>query len=257
MSHRIVQLTDCHLFAEPDTALRGIVTRPRFEAALKEVRTRIPDPELLVFTGDTAHDESLATYAAVRNALADWSDRVRIIPGNHDDRALLREIFPQAVGTLTGRNTFHIACDDWQVIGLDSQLPGETAGLLGPDQLEWLNARLAAVLLPALIFVHHPPIPVHSPWLDRIGLQDAADLQRIVELHSHVRLIVTGHVHQELAGSFAHATVLTTPAVGPPFRPRTDELIIDNLPPCYRVIDLYPEGRWSTQVLRCSASGGV
>jgi Icc protein len=252
MSHRIVQLTDCHLFADPAQALRGIVTRPRFEAAIRDVRARAPDAELLVFTGDTAHDESPATYSAVRTEIADWLDRVRIVPGNHDDRALLREVFPQAAGILEGRNAFHIACDDWQVIGLDSQIPGETAGLLGPDQLEWLNARLAAILLPVLIFVHHPPIAVHSPWLDRIGLQDAADLQRIVELHPHVRLIVTGHVHQELAGSLAHATVLTTPAVGPPFRPRTAELVIDDLPPSYRIIELNPDGSWSTQVLLCS-----
>lgn len=251
MSHRIVQFTDCHLFADPAQALRGIVTRPRFEAALRDMRARVPDAELLVFTGDTAHDESLATYAAVRTAVADAIDRVRIIPGNHDDRALLREFFPQAAGTVAGRNAFHVACDDWQVFGLDSQIPGKLPGLLGPDQLEWLSARLAAVLLPALLFVHHPPIPVHSPWLDRIALQDAADLQRIVEIHPHIRLIVTGHVHQELAGSLAHATMLTTPAVGPPFRPRTTELVIDDLPPCYRLIELHADGAWSTQVLRC------
>lgn len=251
MSHRIVQLTDCHLFADPAQALRGIVTRPRFEAALRDIRERDLDPELLVFTGDTAHDESLATYTDVRSAVADMLERVRIIPGNHDDRALLREVFPQAAGTLVGRNAFHVACDDWQVFGLDSQIPGELPGLLGPDQLEWLNTRLTAVLLPALILLHHPPIPVHSPWLDRIALQDAVDLQRIIELHPQVRLIVTGHVHQELAGSLAHATVLTTPAVGPPFRPRTAELVIDDLPPCYRLIELHPDGAWSSQVLRC------
>jgi len=252
MTHRIVQLTDCHLFAEPDTALRGIVTRPRFEAVINDVRTRVPDAELLVFTGDTAHDESLATYSAVRGHVADWLDRLRIVPGNHDDRALLREVFPQVAGSLEGRNTFHVACDDWQVIGLDSQISGELPGLLGPDQLEWLNARLTAVVLPALMFVHHPPIPVHSPWLDKIGLQDAADFERVVSNHPHVRLIVTGHVHQELAGSFAQAVVLTTPAVGPPFRPRTTELVIDDLPPAYRVVELYPDGRWSTQVQRCA-----
>jgi Icc protein len=251
MSHRIVQLTDCHLFAEPDKALRGIVTRPRFQAVMNDLRTRIPDVELLVFTGDTAHDESAATYTAVHTEIADWNDRVRIVPGNHDDRRLLREVFPQAVGIHDRRNAYHDASDDWQVIGLDSQIPGELPGLLGADQLEWLNSRLTAVLLPALLFVHHPPIPVHSPWLDRIGLQDAADLERIVEHHPHVRLIVTGHVHQELAGSLAHATVLTTPAVGPQFRPRTTELVIDDLPPAYRVIELHPDGRWSTQVLRC------
>jgi len=67
-------------------------------------------------------------------------------------------------------------------------------------------------------------------------------------------LICCGHVHQETASSLAGATVLTTPAVGPQFRPRTAELEIDPGPPAYRLIELYPGGEWSSQVLRCTAS---
>src|SRR5436190_18417540 len=93
--HRILQLTDCHLFADPKAELRGVATWPRFQAVLQDVRRRFPDFDLLVLSGDTAHDECLATYQAVRQSLGEWSERVRIIPGNHDDRAAMRRVFPK------------------------------------------------------------------------------------------------------------------------------------------------------------------
>src|SRR5215510_11932894 len=95
MRYRIVQLTDCHLFADQQRSLRGVATWPRFVAALREVRRQAAEANLLVFTGDTAHDEARATYGCVRDALADWGGRARIIPGNHDDRAFLDELFPR------------------------------------------------------------------------------------------------------------------------------------------------------------------
>jgi Icc protein len=252
MTYRVVQLTDCHLFADQQRSLRGVATRPRFVTALRDVRRQAPETNLLVFTGDTAHDEASATYECVRDALADWGDRVRIIPGNHDDRAFLGELFPRHGDGPAGRVTFHVSWPDWQVLGLDSQQPGELPGSLGTGQLEWLRARLEETKSPTLLFVHHPPITVQSPWLDRIGLQDAPALERLLGNHPQVRLVVCGHVHQQATGSLAQATVLTTQAVGPQFRPRTEQLEIDPGPPAFRILELHSNGRWTTQVLHCA-----
>lgn len=251
MMHRIVQLTDCHLFADPQRSLRGIVTWPRLAAVLEDVRRRVPDAELLVFTGDTAHDEARETYESVRLVLDEWAGRVRIIPGNHDDRTCLRDLFPQGSGGPPGRVTFQVVWDNWQVIGLDSQQPGELPGSLGAEQLDWLRTRLQESLLPTLLLLHHPPIAVQSQWLDLIGLQDAPDFERLLQDHPHVRLVVCGHVHQSVAGTLGQATVFTTPAVGPQFRPRSEQLAIELAPPAYRVLELHGNGRWSTQILRC------
>jgi Icc protein len=251
MTHRIVQITDCHLFADPSRELRDIATWPRFLAALRAIDQQVPDCDYLVMTGDTAHDEEPATYEAVRQVLGDQMQRVRIIPGNHDDRASLRSIFPEACGHDGQRVTFHVRWADWQMIGLDSHLPGETSGRLGDEQRAWLGEQLTqSQKRSTLLFLHHPPIHVQSPWLDAIGLEDAADFERLLRDCPHVRLICCGHVHQELAASLAGATVLATPAVGPQFRPRTEQLEIDPGPPCFRLIELHGDGQWSTQVLR-------
>jgi Icc protein len=253
--HRVIQLTDCHLFADPARELRGVATWPRFRSVLAELRRQAHPWDLLVFSGDTSHDEVQPTYEAVRSELGEWAGRVRMVPGNHDNRQALAEVFPESRGSLPGRVTFHVEWNDWQVIGLDTQRPGELPGSLGDEQLAWLQAQLSATAnINTLLFMHHPPVAVHSAWLDKIGLQDATAFGRVVRDHPHVRLIGCGHVHQELSASLGGACVLTTPAVGLQFRPRTEELEIDPAPPGYRIIELHADGHWSSQVLRCDAS---
>jgi 3',5'-cyclic-AMP phosphodiesterase len=253
---QIIQLTDCHLFADPEMPLRGIVTRRRFEQVLEEVGRQFPRADLLVLTGDTAHDEQRGTYEAVREALGAWEGRLRLIPGNHDDRPSLAAVFPGHYEPVEERLTFTCAANGWRVIGLDSQRPGEVPGSLEPRQLEWLDQRLSdARDVPTLLLVHHPPILVNSPWIDRLRLQDAHALGLVLSRHPQVRLVSCGHVHQEAWGSLGGVTVLTTPAVGPPFRARTAELEIDDRPPCYRLLELLEGGQWRTQVLECGERG--
>lgn len=252
MTHRIIQLTDCHLFADPKQELRGIATWQRFLAALSDLRCRNLKVDLLVMTGDTAHDELNATYEAVRHELLDWADRVRVIPGNHDSRSDLQGVFPALPAGPLGRVTFHDLWDDWQVLGLDSQRPGELPGSLGAEQLDWLRRILdASPGLSTLLLMHHPPISVGSPWLDRIGLLDAAEFERLLRGHPQVRLVGCGHVHQEVVASLGKATVFTTPSVGPAFRPRTAELEIDSALPAYRIWEFSTGESWATQVLQC------
>jgi Icc protein len=223
------------------------------EQVLGEVRSRGEQIDLLVVTGDTANEDELATYVAFRDELAEWLPRLRIVPGNHDERELILRAFPGACEHTGDRVTFHVRRAGWQLIGLDSQRAGDAAGELGAEQLAWLQRLLEAEPdLDTLIFLHHPPIEVGSAWLDEIGLRDADALERLLESHRQVRLVVSGHVHQELEGTVAVARVHTTPAVGPQFRPGTTDFEMEPGPPGYRVIELYPDGRFATRVVRAS-----
>ncbi len=256
----IVQISDCHLFTDIEGALLGIPTRPRLRRVMDEIEQRTPDFDLLVVTGDTAHDETASTYDVLAAELGHRVERLRIVPGNHDERTALTRRLPNACATIGDRVAFLTETRGWLLIGLDSQRPGESAGSLGLQQLEWLRAMLEAKRdTDTILFLHHPPIDVASPWLDAIALQDADALGSMLDGHPQVRLVLTGHVHQEASGSLGRARVLTTPAVGPQFRPHTETLEIEHGPPAYRVIELSPGGEWSTTVVRCSAarSGGT
>ena len=251
MTHRIVQITDCHLFSDRSTELKGISTWPRLHAVVSAIQNEHSDLDCLVVTGDTAHDEDIVTCEAFREALGDLTGRLRILPGNHDDRAALESVFPECCVMHSGRLPFQHSLGDWQLIGLDSQITGEVSGRLGEEQLGWLRDRLASTEpIDTLLFVHHPPVTMRSPWLDAVGLEDASELLAVLGAAPQVKLVCCGHVHQESATSIDGLTVLTTPAVGPQFRPRTDELQIDPLPPAARLIELGPDGSWSTQVIR-------
>lgn len=240
MSEIVIQLSDVHLFRNPDADLKGVLTRKTFAAVLTDVRERFPEAARWILTGDLAHDELPETCAAVRAMLGDELPRCRIIPGNHDDRHHLRNRFPGIIPEiLPSRIGFAEACGGWQLIGLDTLVPGEVAGEVGTEQLQWLDAQLRnQPAAPTILFLHHPPMPVGSPWLDRIGLSDAGELRRVVAAHPRVRAVVSGHVHHPFEGWFGSAEMLTAPSTGLQFDPTTEESAFTDEPPGYRVFHL-------------------
>jgi len=256
MSCVVVQITDCHLFADRTKELRDVATWPRFLKLLADLRERVPQCDLLVLTGDTAHDELAATYREIAGPLQPWRTRLRILPGNHDNREALAEVFPDICRPTDQRLVFEYRSAPWTILGLDSHKPGELPGRLGTAQLNWLEQKLAEAAPndQILIMLHHPPIPVASAWLDAIGLEDAPELRDLAQRYRQLRLVTCGHVHQPIAGSFGHATVLSTSASGPCFQARLPQLRIIPQHPCYRVIELHEDGEWTSQVVEVHGS---
>ncbi len=243
MPTEILQLTDLHLMADRNAALKGVRTRDSLADVLRFLRERSQAGEWdfgsIILTGDLAHDEKLATYEALRELLGDWVSRCRLIPGNHDDRALIRKVFPELVPARGEFINFSVESSGWRLIGLDSHVDGEVYGRIGETQSQWLAAELSAhIAQPTILFMHHPPVPVHSAWLDCIGLRDAGALIDVVRSFPQVRVICTGHVHQEFSVTLNGVRVLTTPSTGVQFRPRQDELICDPIPPGFRIFRL-------------------
>ena len=251
MGIRIVQLTDLHLYRDRESVLAGVRTWETFGAVLETVRREEPGFDYLILTGDLAQDESLETYAMLREALGDWGSRCRIIPGNHDDPASLREVFPEAWLLGEGPLAFSFQAGGWRIIGLDSHLPGEVHGRVSSDQVAWLEAELASdPTLPALVFVHHPPIPIDVAWIDELGLTDCRELVSLVESSPQVKVVCAGHVHQECVGSIGQAAFYTTPSTCVQFGARAEKAF-DPRMAGYRTFTLEPEG-YRTEVVRLS-----
>lgn len=236
---------------DPLAEIRGICTRARFDRVLADIQARCAAADRLIVTGDLTHDEKLGTYATLRELLAGWFPKLRVIPGNHDDRALMRQVFGERIQVVDGRNVFAEIVGGWKLICLDSHVPGQLHGQLGPEQLTWLERELDAdAQLHTCLFLHHPPISVNSHWLDRIGLLDAEGLLEIISRRSNVRVVCSGHVHQERTASVHGATIFTTPSAGVQFRPETESLEVDTVAPGYRILDLYADGRVDSRVER-------
>ena len=237
---RILQLTDLHVFSTPGTELKGILTRESLQDLVAHIQAVEQPFDHVIITGDHTHDELPAAYAAVREILSPWSDRLWQVPGNHDDRAVMRQVFSERIpGTSSDPINFRFEAGTWLCVGLDTHVPGAVAGNIDDVQLAWLQQHLATTRCRRVaLFFHHPPIAVGSEWMDAIGLNRREKLQDVVRGDDRIRLICCGHVHHEFEFSLGSARVFTTPSTGIQFDPAGDVPNFSTDRPGYRVIEL-------------------
>ena len=250
MSVRILQLSDPHLLSDPDAQLRGVPTYRSLRQVLRHLDREASGFDWVILTGDLAHDEQRETYRLLRRTLAERSTPWRMIPGNHDCRAFMREVFPELSGP--GRDFFGFCLDlpGWKLVGLDSRLPGSVSGRVGRPQLDWLKRELQADPgKPTILFIHYPPVPVGCPWMDRIGLEDAEHLGPVVGASPQVQLVLCGHVHHEFRGRVGEAAVLAAPSTAFQFLPQGEIPVFNPAPPGARILEL-DGSRWRTRVVR-------
>lgn len=238
MTTRIAQLTDLHLYRDPDGRLAGVPTQATFRDVLDHLRACDDPPDYLVLTGDLAQDEAPETYALLREMLAPWEGRYRLVPGNHDDRGAIRETFAELFADGDGPLGFSVRLDGWRLVGLDTLVPGEVGGRLSAGQLEWLADELAGDTgAPALIFLHHPPVTTDMPWLDPFCLGEPHRLLDLAKSHPHVRAIACGHVHHAYDARVGELAVYTAPSTAVQFCQEEKKVMADK-PPGYRLFTL-------------------
>lgn len=248
---RLVQITDCHLFAEPDGKLLGLTTRQSFEAVLDlALGGSAPCPaDALVMTGDLVHDETPEGYAYLRGVLESTGLPYYCIPGNHDRRDLLEQwLGPAAVGRVASRQL-----GPWNLIFLDSTRPGWEGGLLGRDQLDQADRLLAENPAPTVVFLHQHPISVRSAWMDTMDVENGHELIAVCDRHPNVRALVFGHIHQEFVAERGGYRILGAPSTCVQFLPESTDFAVDTLTPGYRDLLLFPDGRLETSVRRLAA----
>jgi Icc protein len=203
----IAQVSDCHVSADSRQTYRGINPHKNLKALMKRVKSLRPD--MLLATGDLSEDGSRKSYQLLKKYLSLAGVPVLALPGNHDDPQLLAEAFP-------GSPVDTIAVSDhgpWQIIRLNSCVPRRPEGLLSETSLADLEEYLSSAgQKPKLIAVHHQPLPVGNPWIDRYPLENAADLMRIVDQCADVKAVVWGHIHHAFRAERSGVAMLGGPS---------------------------------------------
>ncbi|MDT8879792.1 phosphodiesterase [Halomonas saccharevitans] len=240
---RLVQITDCHLHADPAAKGRLGVPLRQLEAVIEAVNRERPDR--VVVSGDISQDETAASYELAERTLSRLDAPWCWLPGNHDRTDLMTEC--RALPD-------ELDLGDWRALLLDTQVRGREGGELGAERRAALEARLAGDDRPTLLFLHHPPVPIGTAWLDAIGLADAEAFWRVISLHRQVRAVCFGHVHQAFEGTRAldqhRVAVYGCPATSAQFLPGAATFALDeDAHPGYRVLDLAP-GALETRVVR-------
>ena len=222
---RIVQLTDLHLYEDPDARFYEIPTRELFQDVVAHVEQNAGRVDHLVVTGDHTNDDLAVTYEAVRDILQPWQR-----PGPGSCPGTTRTAPRCAPRSPTGspatgaeRINFSFTAGDALCLGLDTHVPGKVPGHIGADQIEWVEAQLEAHdAATVVLFMHHPPILLGLAWMDRIGLAGREQLQDLVLRDPRIRLVCCGHVHHESSHRVGAATVVTTPSTGLQFSPTSE-----------------------------------
>lgn len=224
----LAQISDTHVRADD-----GGVAARQLKNALAQAREYQAD--VILLTGDLVNDERADEYAVFAEAIADPSAPLYLMPGNHDDRALIRSTFPtHTYLPRDGFLSYVIEDQPVRIVCVDQIVPGETHGLLTGDQAKWLDRTLAAAPdKPTIVALHHPPFPTHDLLFDKIGLHDGDLFASVIAGHRQVRRVICGHHHRVSFGQTAHAPVIVAPSTswvyglaaleGQPVAPKTDE----------------------------------
>lgn len=242
----LVQLSDSHLFAEPDGRLLGMDTADSLSQVVRLVRDEQPDIDLVLATGDLSQDASLESYQRFREITAPIAAPIRWFPGNHDELEPMREA---TAGTDLLEPVIDLGA--WRVILLDSTIPGAVPGQMNDTQLDLLERAIqAAPDKHLLISFHHHPVPIGSQWMDRIGIRNPQRLFAVLDRYPNVRCLLWGHVHQEIDHMRGDVRLLASPSTCVQFTPGSEDFCVDSPAPGYRWLRLHPDGSLETGVSR-------
>lgn len=249
---RILQITDTHLFAGKHESLLGVNTWASYDAVLKAIVAQQREFDLIIATGDLAQDHTPEAYQHFAEGIARLPKPCVWLPGNHDFQPAMFEVLNAA--KLAAEK--HVLLGEaWQLVMLDSQLPGVPHGMISDYQLEWLeNALAMAPQRHTLVVLHHHPLASGCTWLDQHSLRNSHQLAAVLEAYPLARTLVCGHIHQEQDLDWNGRRVLTTPSTCVQFRPNCTGFTIDTVAPGWRWLTLHNDGTLTTEVQRLQSA---
>ena len=195
---RIAQLSDLHLSSGLGGLSKGVDCWAQLRRMLEHLGGQ-PTVDGIVFTGDIAHDESRETYERLRDILNQTQWPYWLVPGNHDDPVLMREIFSTHVNPDLPGISFSTVLKDVVVLGLDTHEPGSAGGRLSKLTLEWFNQQCINHRgRSILVFMHHPPLNTGDAFFDSIGLAERESFWDNIRHYPQIKAVGFGHLHRPL-----------------------------------------------------------
>jgi 3',5'-cyclic AMP phosphodiesterase CpdA len=209
----IAQISDLHVKPVGLRAYQRVDTAAALARCVEELNRFVPRPDLVVISGDLVDAPSKAAYDHLVQLLLPLEIPFAAVPGNHDDRDLMRMALPDGYARRAGALHSLRAIREIDVVLIDSVVPGQDYGALDIETLAWLQGVLAASSArPALLFMHHPPFVTGIAHMDVQNLRNASELAAILRRHPRARLVAAGHVHRATFTSFAGVAATICPA---------------------------------------------
>jgi 3',5'-cyclic AMP phosphodiesterase CpdA len=190
-----VQISDSHIgFAkEPNKDVAATL-----QAAVDKINALAERPDLLIHTGDLTHLSTPREFDTVAEILKGARvGHIAYVPGEHDligDSKYLERFGAGTKGD--GWYSFdHRGVHFVGLVNVASQGTDKGLGILGEDQLKWLEADLASrgASTPIVVFAHVPLATVYPAWGwgTEDGLRALEHLKRFGSV-----TVLNGHIHQ-------------------------------------------------------------
>jgi 3',5'-cyclic AMP phosphodiesterase CpdA len=207
-----VQISDSHVgYAGP----ANDDVRVTLQKAVAGINAMAVQPAFVVHTGDVTHLSKAAEFDDARAILSTLRAPLITIPGEHD---VIGAEGPKRFAASFGRSdTTGRGWSSWDQGGIHFVTlinvgEGETMGMLGDEQLAWLQKDLAArkADTPVVVFGHVPLFAVAPEWgwTTSDGIKAIALLRRF-----SAATVLNGHIHQVVEstdGNVRFATARST-----------------------------------------------
>ncbi|WOT04627.1 3',5'-cyclic-AMP phosphodiesterase [Shewanella youngdeokensis] len=250
-SVRLVQVTDPHLFADPEAQLLGVNTSQSLKAVLNTISAVKYPAHFMLATGDISQDYSNESYHNFVDAVSCLNLPCHYLPGNHDDPRIMSL-------HMQGDNIFgqkRVLAGNWQVLMLDSTVRGRPGGHMSDAELALIDSAIEAEPdRHVLLVMHHNPVLAGCAWLDQHCMDNGSEFIQQVSNYPQVKGLLWGHIHQSVdtihTGPNGPIKLMATPSTCIQFKPKSSYFALDALQPGYRLLELKSDGSILTNVYR-------
>jgi Icc protein len=229
-----------------------------FELNLAQALSEDIRCDLILITGDLVNQVETSIYDHIFEVLSNTGIAFACIAGNHDVTNESNHQLPYNQRVLVAQdldsrllNQHVIETEYWQLLLIDSSIPGKVSGRVRPADIKWLCTQLRTCDKPALLALHHHVIPMYSDWIDAHIVENTDEFWQSLSPFEHLRVIISGHTHQEQVRHRNGVTVYSTPSTCYQFKPFEDEFSFDHQAHAgYRWLQLANNGNIASWVKR-------
>ncbi len=210
----VFQFTDCHVFDPASKGLhQNIDTNASLRACLQGAK-QLGTPDLIVFSGDLSHDESVASYQflaeTIDESFADITCLMQM--GNHDDLLSMQQVFPYRNCQM--QKNFHFG--HWAVYLLESEaheVNMRNSQVLHDTYQDLSELAAQTDIQNILVFMHYNLVELKFRGIE-CEVTETEQLRQAMFETGKVRCVSSGHIHQDYHWLDRGIIYTSTPTTG-------------------------------------------
>lgn len=244
-SIRVAQISDCHLFSDPNALHYGANVYQHLSRVLTHLKN-ITEPDVIIFTGDLTQDHTDKSYENFVKLFIKKNITVPVyyLAGNHDEFSQLDSHLCE----YPFQTSKVIENEAWQILLVQSK--SETpSGFVTEHEINKLTDNIESTKK-QLLMMHHHPIDV-GYFIDKHGLINKESFWSVLDANASIQAIACGHIHQSLSLPISQTgysiPLYTCPATSIQFDPTKQTSACNGQGAGYRIFELFDDGKLTTQ----------